>query len=239
MRRRSLLGSVAALLALPGCQTGGSGDATATRPTRTASTTPTPSTTSPAGRVHRRVTVESVGQVPEGLPISLSASLTEPLVTDAHPARLELSLTNRETRRRIGVLSRAACGPFNRGRGASEDPPGLRLYDDRAAPSEDERDGDRWSYDATAEDPTPFPEIMVGCGAAVFRPGETKSWELAVWDDFVHEGYMLPGTYQFVHEDIPVYDVPETPTATPTHVPERDPDWVFDWTLTLCVESVE
>lgn len=182
-----------------------------------------PTGTLPDG-VQRVVRLDAVDEAPaEG--VTIDAEVVEPAVTDEHPARVAVTTTN-EGRKRDVSISPGQCCLFNRNGGAS-DPGGIWLH--RVESSEHiDRDGDRWTRDAPADEPRAY--AAYGCLSKTFAAGESLTNEYHVWDDYRTEPYLEPGTYRFAeHVTVtePGGDVDD----------ESDVVAEFDWGFSVTVEG--
>ncbi|WP_436910698.1 hypothetical protein [Halosimplex marinum] len=209
MRRRDLLAAVGAGAAgFAGCQT---------RANSTDSGTPTP----PAceGATGRRVTLADTADVPGAAELVI-----DPVVLTAHsspesPARVRIELANTGARREANVVDDTRCHLFNRN-GRSDDG-GLWLYRSQDAPGRDERAGECWTLDRVPDGRPAY--RAYSCGGYTLASGGQRYFTYEVWDDYLADGYMRPGTYRF---------------TTPVRIGyEGDVEAVeFDWWLELDVQ---
>jgi hypothetical protein len=182
MNRRRYLAAVAAS-SLAGCPARGGWSET-----QISSGTPTPVV--PDG-VQRLVHLDAVDDVPtDG--VTIDATVREPTMTAEHPPRAAVTTSN-EGRERDVTANEGMCCLFNRGGGASE-PAGAWLHRPEAS-KHVERDGDRWSRDAPADENRAY--AAYGCLPRTFASGESITNEYHVWDDYRAEGYLPTGTYRF------------------------------------------
>lgn len=161
---------------------------------------------------------------PESHQVRITVDLLEQSVTDAHPARLEVSTTNEGPRRALSV-GRELCSLFNRSDGGSDDPAGLWLYRPEDAQDLD-REDDRWEPDRSRFSNRSYPAY--GCGATRYDTGDSVSTEYEVWDDYSEGGYFEPDTYRWVQE-IQLWDDPDAAGT-------ESPTTTFTWEFSLTVE---
>lgn len=214
MKRRSLLAALSAV-PLAGC-VGSAGDPS---PTDEPATTETP-----RDGVQRTIQLDAVEEAPaEGL--GIDAEVVESAVTEEHPARVAVTTTNDGRKRNVSIAPGQCC-LFNRNGGAS-DPAGLWLHRVESSAHID-RDGDRWSRDAPADQPRAYPAYA--CLSKTFAAGEALTTEYDVWDDYRTEPYFEPGTYRFA-EQVTVRE--------PGGDNEEETDVIaeFDWGFSVRVEA--
>jgi hypothetical protein len=172
-----------------------------------------------AGSGPLRVSVESTDTGQRD--VSLSVEMLESTVTEAHPARLAVTVVNEGAERRI-YPGDDRCGPLNRGNGEST-PNGLWLHLPDDARGIDHPDG-RWTRDAPSSRPRGFGDY--GCRGRPYEGGERVTTPYEVWDDYQDGGYYPTGTYRFETE-VTVY---------PPGKGADEPTAEFDWGFTLRVE---
>lgn len=203
-RRTALAGVVGAATGLTGCFGGIVGNESGDEATPV-----------PDGE-QRRVRFDDTGSVPEGVPLSIDASLPERRITGTRTARVWVELTTEGSSRAVTVGS-GGCALFNRAARAS-DPAGLWLArGDRDV----DRDGNAWVADDLPSDPEGFGGY--GCTPTALEAGEALTNGYAVWDDGRVDGYLEPGTYRW-EAAIGVWAPPEAAGS---------PDRTFDWHLSL------
>lgn len=158
------------------------------------------------------------GGVPESSDVAIEVNVVEPRVTDDHPARLEVTTTNRGAARSLPV-GPGGCGPFDRWDGGSDDPSSLWLYDPGYAESIPHPDG-RWT--PTTEFRQGFGDY--GCPLRTFEAGASVTNAYVLWDVRAVPGYLTPGVYRWSWpvEVFPPDPAPEDPTPTATF------EWHFD-----------
>ena len=171
--------------------------------------------------VQRRVSIADQDSVPDEYEVSIEVELLQPVVTDSHPAQLEITTTNEGPERALSVGPRW-CGLFSRGRGTVE-PEGLRLRVPGRFFEGMRRDGNRWQRDPSS--PSGFTPAH-GCVPTLYEPGESVTNEYELWDDHTVEGYLEPGTYRFETE----LGVRDGPYADETHDS-------FTWGFSLTIEN--
>jgi hypothetical protein len=196
MKRRTLLGSIAAVPAVTGCLSSGTTPGGPKTSAGDGTTTPGDDTTTqgptcPAD-TEREVTLVGTADLPATLDLSMTASLTRDRTTPDGPATIEITLTNEGERREIKPYGEM-CDPFNRMYGQSE-PEGLWLYEVSERP--DERLGECWMR--PDDSPRAFPAYA--CVSETRDRAETRTWTYEVWDDAAVEGYYPPGEYRFQTE---------------------------------------
>jgi len=156
-----------------------------------APTDETPTADLPEG-VQRLVHLDAVDDAGTDHDVVIDAAVLEPSVTAEHPTRVAVTTTNEGRERAISVGSDQCC-LFNRSGGAS-DPEGAWLH--RVGSTERvERDGDRWTRDAPADEGRAY--YAYGCFPRTYAAGESLTNEYSVWDDYRTAGYLEPGTYRF------------------------------------------
>lgn len=183
MRRRAVLASLGACVALVGCRGSGS-------PDRTDPDTATPPTCESPGT--RRIELTGTATVPDEARVSATATVERERSTANAPVRVAVALTNDGSDREIDVIDDRRCHVLNRGTGRS-DPNGLWLYRVGDAPTD--RAGDCWTRDLPPRDSVGFDGY--GCGRYPFESRETVATTYEVWDDYTIDGYLRPGTYRF------------------------------------------
>lgn len=117
--------------------------------------------------VQRSVRLHAVDGAGRDHDVAIEASVTEPAVTDEHPARVRLTTRNDGPERAISV-GPGQCCLFNRSGGAS-DPGGLWLHR-TGARDHVERDGDRWSRDRPSDEPRVYPAYA--CPPKMYASGQ-------------------------------------------------------------------
>lgn len=186
MERRALLGRLVAgtITGLSGCVSTPTPGSRSTRP----SPTPTP----PPG-LQRRVSIVEEDPVPDDYGVHVGAQVLEPTITDAHTARIRITVTNEGPEREIAV-SNGNCALFNRYSQSSR-PRGVWLAP-ADAPGYVTESGPEW----IAEPPEDgaFPDY--GCAGRTYERGESVSVEYAVYDDERVGGYLPHGRYWFERE---------------------------------------
>jgi hypothetical protein len=172
----------------------------------------------------RQVALASVNATPDDSPIDIDVAVTEPLATADQPVRIAVTTTNQGPERAISVAEGGCC-LFNREKGGSDDPGGLRLYLAESTDHEDRR-GDRWVPDASGG----RGDALYGCNPRRYAGGSlTNEYEL--WDDYAVRGYFRPGGYRW-SEAVQVYDDPRAGFG-------GDPDVEFVWGFSLDVTVPE
>ena len=146
----------------------------------------------------RRISVTNTAEIAPDANLSVTASVERGRITPDETARVTVALENTGADRATSVAEEEHCHLFNRMWGKSE-PRGLWLYRPQDAPAN--RDGGRWSPDKTGT----RTYIMIGCGKHQFDSGDAISTTYEVWDDYVTDGYLSPGTYRF-ETDISLWD---------------------------------
>lgn len=172
----------------------------------------------------RRLALASQDAVPEPHEVSIDVELLDGTITTERTARLRLTVTNEGSPRAISA-GEGMCNLFNRHRGGSDDPAGLWLY----RPSKTgglERRGDRWVEDRRPSEPRGFPAYA--CSSRQYASGESVATEYEVWDDYLVEGYLDPGTYRW-EEDVGIQADPEAAGTETTGA-------TVTWGFSLAVE---
>lgn len=188
-------------------------------------TTSTPSTTTDAVDVQRRVAIVDQDTVADEYDLRLDAEVVEPTITDAYTARLRVTMTNEGEKR--GFARHAGdCGPFKEGEGGSDEPLGLWLHRPESATYID-REGDKWVADRP-------PDQLRGaegdeCGIVAYDTGESQQWTYEVWDDYQVSGYLEPDTYRWESW----FGIWADPTANTSDEPSAE----FTWGFSLAVET--
>jgi len=184
MKRRTILSRLGAggLLGLGGCV----GAPTA------GPQSPATSTTTPQEGLQRRISLAREESVPDEYQIRVEATILESTITDTHPARIRVTITNDGPAREISV-STGRCSLFNRWSQTSH-PRGLWLgsADDPQYVTEQ---GPRWVVDPPEKG---FPDY--GCAGRTYGTGESVHNEYTIYHDGRSGGYLESGTYRFEEE---------------------------------------
>lgn len=249
MDRRALLSALAAgTTGFAGCVTtdppngptpGESATVTDDRPSGTARDrdTPTPTGpsdgTAPAERTAtpadadtlRRVSVAERDAVDDDHAVRMNVEVRRRRVTDRRTARFAVTTTNTGPRRALSVGS-GGCALFNRSEGGSDDPAGLWLYRPERAASVD-RAGSEWRADRPADASRVYQAY--GCLPVAYGPGESRTTEYVLWDDYRVEGYLTPGSYRW-ETDVGVWTDADPGAGD-------DPSGEFTWGFSLRVEE--
>ena len=216
MDRRELLATGAALGA------GGPAGCSALGVTDSEPTT-APTTTDSA--VQRELALVDEVDLPDEHGVTVDVTLLEPLVTDDHPARLEITTTNEGEARTIYPAS-GECLPFEYPDSGSEEPPGLWLHHS-TSPGAVREHPDRWIEDEPAN------ESRIGdllyCSGREYEPGESVDSTYEIWWDYQVPGYFEPNTYRFEAE-VRIWE--ET-----TDVDPGNPDIELTWGFSLEVRE--
>lgn len=182
-RRRALelLGG-GGIVGLSGCLGAPSG-----RPT---SRTISSGKTTESARDTRRVAITQQDTVAHQLRVE--ATMVRPTVTETHPARIRVTVTNEGQARRMTV--HGGCPMFMRAWASR--PFGVLLADARS-PSRVVESGPRWIIDPPWEPGTDAPGGDGGCGAVAYESGQSRRFERVLYDDGRIDGYFDPGTVEF------------------------------------------
>jgi len=156
--------------------------------------------------------------------MQIAVKILEPTVTDSHPARVRVTTTNTGSKRAFSI-GNSGCGLFNRDRGESDDPPGLRLHDPTKT-EYIERKRNKWVADKPADKARNI--LQYGCSKRIYETGESLSNEYVVWDDYQESGYFTPGTYNWE-------ETVEVSEATNTLTEDTDSQ-SFTWGFSLRVD---
>lgn len=143
--------------------------------------------------LQRRVSLASQDSVPEEHELEITVDLLEDNITDDHTAKLLFRATNEGSDRKIS-LGRGQCHPFNRSRGASDEPEGLWLYTEDDADDLD-RNGDKWQADKSPDRARVSGNFA--CIPLPYQSDESIEIKYEVWDNYAASGYLDPGTYQW------------------------------------------
>jgi hypothetical protein len=159
------------------------------------------------------------GSISPAAALEFEATLTAPTVTDDHPPRVDVLLTNTGPARRLSVGLADGCGLFG-GRQGRSYPAGLWLHPTRNR--EQLHDG----TDRFAREHDPFGDGSDGaCGTRLYRSGESVRFRLDLWDDASAGGYYPTGSYQFIHT---VESWAETEGPLDDRIdPDRRVEWWF------------
>lgn len=224
MDRRKFLAACTALGVggLAGCSALGITDS---EPTTAPPTTAPPTTDS---AVQRELVLVDEVDLPEEHELTVDATLSESLVTDDHPARLEITITNEGEARLIypGNNNGGECMLFAHPSSGSEEPPGLWLHHS-TSPGTVGGQTDRWVEDEPANESRIGD--LVGCPGREYEPDESVPITYEIWWDYQVAGYFEPGTYRF-EEEIRIWD--ET-----TDVDTGNPDAELTWGFSLDVRK--
>lgn len=200
MRRRTLLAALGTLGSLSGCAAPGSGP-------RYEGLAPeqSPGERFDPDEVQRRVELAGVDSMPDGVDLSIGATLLDGEVTGEETARVRVETTNGG--RELFAPGRAGgCSLFNRNRGESEDGglwlvrqgfPGMRFYGEG-----EKRVDPLWAV-RTDDDDGPPPGIVFegyGCATRYYAPGDSVAHEYRLWDGWRAPGYLPPGVHRFERE---------------------------------------
>lgn len=175
----------------------------------------------------RKVQIETQASVSATHQLTIAVDRLEQSMTDAHPARIEITTTNEGPPRAVSVGQEQCC-LFNRSDGGSDNPEGLWLYRPEDTQNLDRKD-DRWVHDRSRFADRSFPAY--GCGATRYDTGESVSTEYEVWDDFAVGGYFEPDTYRW-QQEIHLWDDPDAEGT-------EDPTTPFTWGFSLSVKKAD
>jgi len=175
MNRRTLLGRLGGcgLLGLGGCAS----------PSGSSSSTVSDGT-------QRRISLAGQDSIADEHQVSITVEMLEPAVTDEHPARVRIAITNWGDERRF-----SGCAVFDR-ESLGSNPPELWLESNL---DEDEQTGKQW-----IKQNLPGPGEGFGgyaCGWQVYDSGESTHTTYAILHDGRTDGYFTPGTYRW-EEDV-------------------------------------
>lgn len=124
--------------------------------------------------------------------LRIEATMLEPTVTEAHPARLRITITNDHERR---TTFYHGCSAFSKYDWMSN-PYGLFLAN-AESPSWALESGPQWIIEPPSEPGTEGYFGDAACGASPYKPGQSRRFERVLYDDGRIEGYLEPGTYGF------------------------------------------
>lgn len=172
--------------------------------------------------VQRRVALASQDSVADDHEIRIDVEILQPTITATHTARLQITTTNKGPKRAISIGT-DGCALFSRSDGGSDEPPGLWLHSYESAENIT-RDGNRWVRDNPTEQPRRF--LAYGCHPKEYDAGESLTNEYVVWDDFLVDGYLEPGTYRW-EENVSIQDE-ESDSGEPATI---------TWGFSLTVEN--
>jgi len=177
----------------------------------------TPSSTVSDG-IQRRISLAGQDSIPDELQVSITAEMLESTVTDEHPARVRITMTNQGDERRF-----SGCAVFDRESKGSI-PPELWLESDL---DDSVRTGEKW-----VKQNLPGPGEGFGgkgCGLEVYASGESKLTNYAILHDGRTDGYLNPGTYRWEKE---IRIAPKQSQTT-----ESDAQETITWGFSLTVEN--
>lgn len=137
----------------------------------------------------RHVSLSHPDTVLEEYELRIDASILEAVVTENHPARIQVTLTNEGPKRWLQVGR--GCPLFWSYDWASS--PGGVLLARGEEPSYVTEQGPRWVI--TPPEDGYFGDA--GCGRQSYEEGESFQTEYAMYDDGRVNGYLDPGTYTF------------------------------------------
>jgi len=153
--------------------------------------------------------------------VNISPKLTEPGVTEEHPARVTIETTNRGKSRYFSSMRTGLHFHPEYGGDRSDDPRGLVL---REANGDYTREGGRWQFE-----PHDGGGGGAGLAGVVIEAGETVSNEYLVLDDSTVSGYYASGKYRF---EAPVVIRPDAEKGEPSGIVAE-----FMWGFSLKVEK--
>lgn len=179
-----------------------------------------PPTDPPPPRLQRRVSLDDRIAVPDRSGLRIEPRVVEPAITDSHTARIRVTVTNTGPARGIPA-STGGCALFNRYSQVS-DPRGLWLGREPGDPYVTQS-GPRWIADPPENGA--YPDY--GCDRRTYEPGESVSVEYALFHDERTRGYLDPGTYWFVVEDVLIAPVAGSDEGDPSTL-----NWGFSIRLT-------
>jgi hypothetical protein len=135
-----------------------------------------------AENVQRIIEVVDVDGMTDESDLLLDVEVTEPAVTDDHPGRIHISVTNTGANPQViseGLLSTPIA--------SIEREPGLLLF-----PSKDDR-----KRKLNCWQPTEIPEDRGATGRVRLIPGGEEQVEYEVWSHYANESCMPAGEYRF------------------------------------------
>lgn len=167
----------------------------------------------------RSLTLAGSDQVADEFEVNITAILRESLVTEEHPACLQIETENwGESRYFVSMREGLHFHPEYGGE-RSDRPRGLVL---QHADEEYTATGDKWQLE-------PYDDGSAGLPGIVIDTGETVSNEYLVLDDSTVSGYYSPDTYRF---EAPIVIRPDAKKGEPSGIVAE-----FTWGFSLKVEE--